>query len=436
MIRRILLISFLFCGLWACEDDDVVFDAPVPEEGMRFEPVPGGAVMYYTLPDDSDVAAVYARYVNERGEEVKVAGTPFVDSIALTGFHAPHTDVPVRITVADNNDVESAPVELTFSTLASCPYAFIDSVEVVSSWNGFLMRYNYSGTPSGIVDIYRVGVNPYTQEIDTLYMDNMTIASGEQSSYITLETDDELTTIVLRTEDGQGNFVRTAVFPDLSQHKMAQYPSGNLALSDPGNFSFEDEGTPDPITALGIKYLTDGDTKGANLAGQDPLQRYCTYVTNGDGRGSYVQVELADPQVIASVRIYAIIEGSPLDGFTLTAPPFNMNYRDFLPSHVRVLASNDPSLPTEEWVQLGEMYQNPNVETGSWMEYDPTPVNDPAEFDNLEPRSVDVTCDYSETEYKYLRVVSDDHFNTTPGMFGNTVHYISYHELEVYVKAD
>ena len=177
MIRKVLFAITVLCGLWACKDDKVVFDAPVPGDAIAFEPASGGAIMRYTLPQNTDICGICAHYVDEQGEEVTIVGTAFADSVLLTGFHAPQEHVPVSITVLDNNNVESASIERTFSTLASAPYAFMDSIQVISTWGGVRIEASYTGTASGIVDVYRVGTNPFTKEIDTLYVTNFSITA-------------------------------------------------------------------------------------------------------------------------------------------------------------------------------------------------------------------------------------------------------------------
>ena len=57
MIRKILFLLVLFSGFFACkEDEELRFDVPVEfRRDLRFRPTPGGAVMKYYLPDNSDI---------------------------------------------------------------------------------------------------------------------------------------------------------------------------------------------------------------------------------------------------------------------------------------------------------------------------------------------------------------------------------------------
>ena len=107
-----------------------------------------------------------------------------------------------------------------------------------------------------------------------------------------------------------------------------------------------------------------------------------------------------------------------------------------------VYDANDPAVAanpemTEDWVELADFYQNPDGNGSYWPQHNFLSTRSAADYANLTPYYADVTCDVVETEYKYLRVQSLDHFYTLPGYQGeNKSHYISYHELEVYVKRD
>lgn len=455
MTKKIGLLLLIGLAFLACKDDEAVFDAPVPEDGIRFEPTYGGAIMHYAIPENSDICAISASYVNELGEQVLMKGTPYGDTLLLPGFFAPHTDVPVAIAVTDNNDVASATVMKSFSTLAAAPYAIMDSVEVESSWNGIRINTKYEGLASGIIDIFHVGKAPSTGVIDTLYVSNISISTGENSAFVNLadavSTDE--TTIVLRSEDGLGNFVRTKVFPGVTMAAMEQYPSENLTVSDPGGFSYEYKGESDAghgyISMLGVEYLIDGDTKGTRMVGGGDMANYYTYVTNADAQGAYVGVELAEPQVIATIRLYRAI-GSSVAGIAFDGGDwFNMNYDDRLPSHVRVWGTNDPDLAaradrkdsesnwTADWTLLGEFYQLNDGTAGCWREGELVTTESLDAMEAADPIYCDVSCAMGMEAFKYIRVETVDHFATWFYVGDNSQsHYISYHELEVFVEKE
>ena len=428
MTRRILFVLLAFCGLAACDDDNELFDMPVPNETITFEPISGGAIMRYALPKNTGICAICARYVDALGENVTVLGTPFTDSIVLTGFNAPRTDVPVSITLTDNNDVESAPVERTFNTLASAPYAYIDSVEVFGSWGCVLIESSYTGSVSGIVDVYRVGINPFTKEIDTLFIQNFSIQEGSKTTSIPIASDDEETTIVLKTEDANGNYVRTKVVSGLRQYEMELYPRENLSVSDPGGFSIESP------NAYGVEYLLDGDKTGVRcIEAGGRYTNYFTYLTYVEAMGSYVQLELQERHVIATVRLYGRFQN-------IAATFLNGYISNYLPCHVKVFGSNDPDLPMEQWVEIADTEWPRDADASScWYNFKVINTTNPDDYKNQEPYYGEVVCNVDGAEYKYIRVMTLDHFQTydeAAYKYGNTMDQVSYQELEVYVKAE
>ena len=447
MIKKLTFLLLLGLGLLSCSDDEEVFDVPVPEEGLTFEPVEGGAIMRYTLPQNSDITALCVRYTDYKGDEVMILGSSFVDSVLLTGFHAPQESVTARITAMDNNDVESAPIERTFSTLASAPYAFSDYATIVSSWGGVRVESNFEGTASGVANIYRVGENPFTQEMDTLFVGRFNIASGEQSNFVSMDsTVTGLSTFVLKTEDNKGYNVRTTLFPEVGQFLITQYPSANLTVSDPGGFS--NEAGEDPVIGdysyCGIEYLTDGDKTGKRSVESGSAFNLYSYYTKPNACGSYVQVELDEPRVIASVRLYGFFRN--MNWYYDQYDPFDYNYEDRLPNHVRIWATNDEALAAstdaigsgwqEGWTQVGEFFQQKNGNGDYWPQHSSINTDNPEDYDALTPYYAEVVCDVVEAEYKYIRVEAVDHFTTYTWMGDNTSDYITYHELEVYVQKD
>ena len=434
MRKRIGLLGCALLLLAACNDDKDMFDMPVPAETISFKPVSGGAVMRYALPENTGICAVKVCYRNERDEEVTILGTPYADSVVLTGFNAPRQNVPVPISLTDNNNVESESIERTFNTLASCPYAFIDSVKVEDSWNGLNIISSYTGEIAGIVDVYRVGINPFSKKLDTLYIKNFTITAGEVKNFLAFDTEDEESTIVLKTEDGKGNHVRTAVFPGVKQLATQQYPRQKLTVTDPGNTSYEYEGETNPptyATAFGIKYLTDGDVKGKIRREKGNRNYYYTYITKPNGNGSFVQVELEEPQVIAAVRLYGVLGES--DWGMTAGELFDYNYIDRLPCKVRVDVSNDG----EYWETLATFEQRKDGNGDCWGEHTRLGFNVSVEsYDRADPYYAEIVAEICDMKYKYLRVYALDHFTTWTMLGNNVADYISYHELEVYVQKD
>ena len=81
-------IFLLLCvlGLFACSDDDVIFEPSKEGLEIKFTPVEGGAMMHYKLPNNSDIFAMNIRYKNWQGQDVLKTCGYSGDSVLLDGF--------------------------------------------------------------------------------------------------------------------------------------------------------------------------------------------------------------------------------------------------------------------------------------------------------------------------------------------------------------
>ena len=425
MKYAILFWMMAFACLIACTDDeDPVLQVSVPEESIRFVPVEGGAVMYYSLPSPTDIYTVWARYTNAQGEEMALQATAYLDSLNLMGFNEARQNVPVEITFTDRNNVASEPLYRTFSTLDSSPYAFLDSVEVSCGWNGIFINYKFSKEAAGLMNVFYIGTNAYTKQADTLYVDNLQLEKGEKQVFFPINFEYDENTVVLRTEDYQGYNARTKCWSGLRAYASEQLPASEFELLDPEEMSMENE-----QKAYGLKYLTDGDVKGENRLLYKGDSKYYTYMTKAEGVGSYLIVDMKEPRVPASVRLYGMFDLSSAGLYF--NDEFHLNYADRLPCKVTLYGSNDQ----KSWERLAQFSQKSDGSQGCWGTPWMGPVKTKEEMDQLDPNYCEVICPLGNTEYRYLKVQYDELFNMNP-MFANDKQYVSFHELEVYVKKD
>ena len=124
-MKNILLLLLLTCGMLACKDDGAVFDASIPRENIKFESIPGGAIMRYVLPEDTDIFAVRAEYKDYKGKQmVKIASYTY-DSLVLDGFNTRQENVPVRVSLLNQANEESKAMEFTFTRRIPLPWLFL-----------------------------------------------------------------------------------------------------------------------------------------------------------------------------------------------------------------------------------------------------------------------------------------------------------------------
>ena len=111
-------IFLLLCvlGLFACSDDDVIFEPSKEGLEIKFTPVEGGAMMHYKLPNNSDIFAMNIRYKNWQGQDVLKTCGYSGDSVLLDGFTRSQEEIKAQISFVNQNNEESEPMEYRFWT--------------------------------------------------------------------------------------------------------------------------------------------------------------------------------------------------------------------------------------------------------------------------------------------------------------------------------
>lgn len=412
------LMSLASCG----SDDDNRFGV-APTGGVTFHAVPGGAVMNYTLPSNTDIKDVRVRYTDAQGKENIVLGSYLCDSLALGGFNEARQNVPAYISyVASNGDV-SDEYTTSFSTDDSGPYAFFEHAEVKSAWNGFELSYDIPDSRmKGLAHVFYVGKNPVTNETDTLLMGSVTLSKGKSSKFFRVTQDVGATTVVIKTEDFGGYFVKQKNWNDVKAYPTQMLSAGDMALSCP-------KSVEDDTHKIGIQYLTDGDLKGTKALNG----KYSEYYTFGMGPyafGSSIIVDMKKQTVPASVRIYTQLKVKS----TYSSPLFNGMSFTSLPCDVTVFGSDDK----ESWTELGHYSESDVYNDYSWFNINHTCMRPNVlaaqELEDADPVYMEVTCPVSDKGYRYLKVVPNKSYSYDIPMFANSSEYIYMQEMEVYTK--
>lgn len=192
-------------SLGSCKSDDDNTFSVAPTGGVSFHAVPGGAVMNYQLPSNTDIKDIRVRYTDAQGKENIVLGSYLCDSLSLGGFNGATQNVPAYVSYVNGNGDISEEYATTFSTADSGPYAFFEHVEVKSAWNGFELSYDIPDSRmTGLAHVFYVGKNPNTNETDTLLLGSVTLSKGKASKFFRVKQDVGATTVVIKTEDFRG----------------------------------------------------------------------------------------------------------------------------------------------------------------------------------------------------------------------------------------
>ena len=423
-----ILYTFAVAALMmtaACSDnDEEVFDVK-PTGNVSFTPRPGGAVMKYVLPDNSEIKDIKVRYNDVNGQEVTVLGSYLCDSLTLVGFNEARQNIPVYVSYINRQGVCSEEYETTFSTGDSGPYAFFTEAEVKSAWDGFQLSYNLPDEGmTGFAHVFRVGTNPNTGLTDTLLISSITLKKGEASQFFKVDGETTDNTIVIKTEDFRGYFVKTKVWENVKSYPTQLVDSKDMVVTCP--LSLENS-----TYEIGLKYLTDGDTKGRQaLLNGSGKTKYYTFVMGPNALGQAVVCDLGTPKVISSARIYTQLK--VLNYYSM--PIWKYNYTDTLPCEAELWGSNDQT----SWTLLGS-YSEPADETGAcWYNTNGLVRRSDKltleQLDSVDGVYLDITVPLSDDTYRYLKVVPTNHFDTSYGSFRNTSKYVTMQELEIYIK--
>lgn len=460
---KILFLFVIFSGLWACQDDKDVFDVPVEfRKDLSFRPIPGGSVMKYYLPKGNEVFGLRVRYNDARGIEIIKEGTYLSDSLQLIGFNEARQNVPALLTFFDNNMVESAPIEIAFDTEDSAPVAFFDNLTVTPFWGGFSVSYRSPETVDGMAHIFYIGTNPLTHQPDSILMLSTPIVEGGDTLNFQLQQKQETTTVVVRTEDYRGYRVKQEIFADL--------PCLYMDTLTPADFTFDFTGeivTNDEFQ-FGEEYLFDEDVKGTsyrqNLLNGDRY-KHSTFLAGPNAFGERFIIDLKQERIPASVRLYAYLNYNTSwlfpgasGGVGVVLPEFlcelwDGSYRSKLPSQIKLYGTNkDPY--TVDLSSCALLYSLDNDRTingflESWAQntddyFTNSPINYRTATDEqlnaATPVYLEMLCNYSESTYRYLIFVVENTFQGGDWMGGeyeaNGLEYVTFNELEVYVKAE
>lgn len=441
MKNTILILLFIF-GLVACNDEESMFNINVPENAFLFKAMPGGAMMHYKLPDDSDIFALNVRYTNAQGKEVLKVGSYVGDSLFVDGFNEARQNVPARITFVNNRNEESEPISMTFDTQDSAPYAFFKELEVSPSWEGFQVIYNTPEIVTGMVHVFYMGTNPQTQQEDTILLRSFPINKGGDTLQFALQQAREKNTVIIRTDDFRGYRVRQEMWKDVEAYFTENFPMTKDNYND-GGLSLERD---DAKTS--VEYLFDGERKGLGrlqyvLKDPNNKDECYTYVAGPYALGKPIIIDLKEEKIPAFIRIYSML---PMSGsFTYSSGAlysvWSGFYYDKLPCDVTIYAGNDDDPNADSWVRMGALKESPSLNRADrWThpyELYTAVVKSEGDLKAADEIYVDVKFVASSKKYRYLKmVVNDTYDSATTSRNTNSGDYFTMQELEVYVKKD
>lgn len=434
-IITIFFVLFVFCN---CQDDETSFGVTMPKEKLSFKPAPGGAMMHYKLPDDDNILAIRVRYQNALGEEVIRTGSYASDSLHLVGFNEARKGVEAKVTLCDRSGKESEPVIVTFDTGDSGPVIFFKNVSVDPDWDGFSVSYNMPANANGLAHVFYVGENPITHEPDTILMKTFAFKEGHDIHRIRTQQKAPTHSVVIRTEDFRGYIVKQQVWKDIPAYETEKVSGETMEFLDPYNLSYEDD-----VAKLGKQYLFDGNIKGKYGIS---LQEHYTFLTKENAIGKPFIIDMKDKKLLATLRIYCMLYFAdlPKPSENEYGVIWDFSYISKLPCELTCYVSNDKD-DDNSWKEVGYFNQDSDVTQDTdpadcWGKRCPLVaayrLSSELEFNMAEPAYLSIDFPADEPEYRYLKIVVNKTFKDWRTLKKCEGEYVTFHELEVYVKKD
>lgn len=421
----ILGITFNFCS----NKNDIRLDVDVTDKNVSFIACPGGAIMNYNIPRNTEIHYIKIVYKDFKGEEIKMVGGYLSNELFLPGFIKAQDDIPVEISFLDKNENSSEPKIFKFSVLESAASAIIDNLEIYSHWNGFRVSYTAPRETKGFIHVAKTGINPKTQEMDTLNIETLSIVPGEVTlRYSDVSDDLGETTVIIWTENERGDVAGRKVYEKVKASESVVMPSNNFELIS-GSSQEND------FFRRGSKYLFNGDTNGyiAVENKEGPLyERQFSFVSdNYDVPGEWV-FDIKEAKILAGVKIYSFLNF----GTTIQLPD---NHSFLGPSNFVLYASNTPN-DENSWVEMGDFNESIYTPVENRWNYRSmincgisyTTVED---MKNADPCFASVSFDVNDDKYRYIKLkVNQVHWLDHNMKRRNNLECVSFSEFEVSIK--
>ncbi len=469
-IKKISIVMLISLSLISCKDDAVeVFNVTVKDDTFLFTPSAGGAVMHFNLSDGhQDVFEVEVSYINNWGEKVVRTAHYLAGSIMLDGFTTSKQDIPVTIYLKNSNEVRSAPINSTFSTLelqSSVMLTTDNNISISSSWGGFKIAIaDLFDATEGTLFVGFRGIDPLKGTEEDIIIKSLPIAEAQSLNVIdvfgeAVVDSDNISTVVLWVENSYSQLIARKEFKTefLQTTKLG---GESVVMQQSSIEQSVEEGT------YSWKYLFDGDTNG-----QKSLENFSmhSFLSKDGMRSSEWIFDLGAPQTMAQVRLYTQYWSAVNydDPWFVYYQGSNTNPRtslvNKLPSDFEVYGQQEGST---EWELLGT-YNSPRgsstMPANAWyynalggtntfdfgddglLAHQRVGFTSVSDIDGLPPVYALLSFDVRETKYRYvkLNVLTTFVFGPNEGVIDDYDSFrgysydgeqIAFSELEFYVK--
>lgn len=138
-------LSLLVC-VNACKEEgryepDRSGNPPNKVSNVSYEPLYGGAKLFYTIPDDEDLLQIEAEYTNEKNQTFLFSSSYYKDSLTVYGFSSVK-EYTVRVYSVNRNGIRSEPVNVNITPLEPAYTRVAKSVTVKAGFSSFLVDWD------------------------------------------------------------------------------------------------------------------------------------------------------------------------------------------------------------------------------------------------------------------------------------------------------
>ncbi|RZF58332.1 DUF4959 domain-containing protein [Sphingobacterium corticibacterium] len=398
---------------------------------IKQENIGGGAIIWYSLPEDDDLLGVIARY-SRSGEQdgyVETYASVFTDSIRLEGF--PDTNpTTVQLITVDESRNRSEPVDVQITPLTSPLEEIRNSLRVDASFGGVLVNWSN-------LHRFNIGVFLYAENESTGLPEDLSyFSSAEQGTYIFKGFENKSTRFTIQIKDKWGN-LSTPLDTTLTPLQRIKIPSKNANGFLWSQYGFEDGSSRwrgDLSTRGGQNYFTNMfDEVPATFYGGGVNNTPSTYIP-GSGSNQlvplYFTIDLGKTFVISDHRLWHDpgneLAGQNMKSYEIWATNERPKQPSDFPNQLASLAywtSWSVFGGTDAWKNEGGWIKIAECETKPY-----SGATAPTNADKVHAAengfAFDIFPEYTGIPFRYIRVVS-----VLPMWNGNTNPRIAEFEL-------
>ena len=147
--------------------------APGMVTAVGYNSVPGGADIFYTLPDDEDLLYVKANYTLANGKKINTRVSMYDDTLRVRGYADTDPRI-IDIVTGDRSGNESEPVQITITPKPSPIYDILESVAVNPTFGGVTLTWENPTESVIAVTLKRSVAGGDWEEVNTYYSNSKT----------------------------------------------------------------------------------------------------------------------------------------------------------------------------------------------------------------------------------------------------------------------